>query len=49
MERNPMPDEYKGMRRTILCNDCEQTNEVDYHFVYNKVDLYIPCYIVSKL
>lgn len=44
-----MPDEYKGMRRTIFCNDCEQINEVDFHFLYNKVDLFILCYIVPKL
>ena len=32
-----MPDEYKDMKRMIYCNDCGQTNEVNYHFVYNKV------------
>ncbi len=32
-----MPEEYKDMKRMIYCNDCGQTNEVNYHFVYNKV------------
>ena len=34
---NPMPEEYRDWKRTILCNDCEKINEVAFNFMYHKV------------
>ena len=33
---NPMPDEFKDKTQQILCYDCEESNEVPYHFILHK-------------
>jgi RING finger/CHY zinc finger protein 1 len=32
----PMPDEYKNMKMTILCNDCNSRSEVPFHILGGK-------------
>lgn len=27
-----LPKEFEGKKMKILCNDCEKTNEVNFHF-----------------
>lgn len=31
-----IPEEYRGMRAKLLCNDCLQQSESDFHFYYHK-------------
>jgi RING finger/CHY zinc finger protein 1 len=33
VERQPMPDEYKDKKVDILCQDCEQKSNVNFHFI----------------
>jgi RING finger/CHY zinc finger protein 1 len=36
IEQHPLPDEFKGKKSNILCNDCLKKNTVDFHFYGHK-------------
>lgn len=33
---NPMPEEYKDVEQKVLCNDCNKTSTVPFHFIGHK-------------
>ncbi|EFJ08658.1 hypothetical protein SELMODRAFT_447967 [Selaginella moellendorffii] len=36
MEAEQLPEEYRGRKETIFCNDCERKGEAQFHWLYHK-------------